>query len=230
MRIKKRPGSDSKSPCITARLLRSSSSTARRSVMSRMALETSTPSSVCSGLRLISIGNSLPSLRSPYSSTPAPTALTRGSAKNPARCPGCLSRKRSGTSISMVCPSSSCRTYPNRFSACVLTRTIFPSGLTTTMASGAASRSPRNFASARLRSLMSRAMAEAAVTSPREFLMGETVSATSISVPSLRRRTVSSLIISPCWSFDMISISSSGRSSGSRMEIGLPITSSAEYP
>ena len=35
---------------------------------------------------------------------------------------------------------------------------------------------------------------------PREFLMGETVSATSISVPSFLRRTVSSLIISPRWS------------------------------
>src|SRR5437870_5051766 len=41
-----------------------------RSVMSRMALETSMPSSVSIGLRLISTGNSEPSLRWPYSSRP----------------------------------------------------------------------------------------------------------------------------------------------------------------
>ena len=39
------------------------SSSALRSVMSRIADVTSSPSSVCSGLRLISTGNSLPSLR-----------------------------------------------------------------------------------------------------------------------------------------------------------------------
>ncbi len=65
---------------------------------------------------------------------------------------------------------------------------------------------------------------------PTEFLMGETVSATSISLPSFLRRTVSSLITLPSLSCDMMLDISSGRSGGSRREIGLPITSSARYP
>ena len=50
-----------------------------RSVTSRMELLTRTPSSVSSGLRLISTGNSLPSLRRPYRSMPPPMGRTRGS-------------------------------------------------------------------------------------------------------------------------------------------------------
>ena len=225
---RKRPGSDSNSPCNTARLRRSSSSAARRAVISRIALETSTPSSVSSGLRLISTGNSVPSLRSACSSIPAPIDRALGSAKKPVRCPGWLSRSRSGTNISMPWPSSSSRAYPNSFSSCVLTKTILPASFTTTTASGADSSSPRNFASARFRSVMSRAMVDAAVTCPREFLMGEMDSATSISLPSFLRRTVSSLTPSPWRSFDMICAISSGRSVGRRMEIGWPIASSAE--
>src|SRR5439155_214032 len=48
-----------------------------RSVASRIAAVTSSPSSVWSGLRLISTGNSLPSLRRPYSERPAPMGLGR---------------------------------------------------------------------------------------------------------------------------------------------------------
>jgi hypothetical protein len=51
-------------------------SAALRSLMSRTAAETSKPSLVSSGLRLISTGNSRPSRRSPYSSSPAPIGLT----------------------------------------------------------------------------------------------------------------------------------------------------------
>ena len=203
-------------------------SAAFRSEISRMALETKTPSSVSSGLRLISTGNSVPSLRCAYNSMPAPMDRTRGSPKKSVRCPGCWSRKRSGTNISMGWPTSSSRAYPNTFSTCALTSTILPFWFTTTVASGAASNSPRNRDSARLRALMSRAMAEAAVIWPMEFLMGEMVSATSISRPSFLRRTVSSLTVSPCRSFATISVTSSAWPCGSRIEMGWPIISSAE--
>ena len=59
----------------------SRSSSCLRSVMSRMAAVTSVPSSVSSGLRLISAGNSLPSLRRPNRSSPAPIARVRGPEK-----------------------------------------------------------------------------------------------------------------------------------------------------
>ena len=52
-----------------------------RSVTSRIALDTISPSSVSSGLRLISTGNSLPSLRKPKSSRPDPIDRAFGSAK-----------------------------------------------------------------------------------------------------------------------------------------------------
>ena len=45
--------------------------------------------------------------------------------------------------------------------------------------------------SARLRSVMSRAMEEMPMMSPRAFLIGDTVSETSMGRPSLRMRTVS---------------------------------------
>ncbi len=93
----------------SCRLLRRSSSECRRSVMSRMALDTSSPSSVSRGARLISTGNSLPSLRRPYSSLPEPMPRTRGSPKKCSRCRGWRARKRSGTSISTGWPSSSWR-------------------------------------------------------------------------------------------------------------------------
>jgi hypothetical protein len=66
-------------------------------ILSRMALVTSVPSSVCNGLRLISTGTSWPSLCNPNSSRPAPMDRTRGSPKKPFRCPACPRRKRSGT-------------------------------------------------------------------------------------------------------------------------------------
>jgi len=124
VKMRNRAGSDSNRLSNTALLRRSSSSTLLRSVMSRMAEETSIPSAVSSGLKLISVGNSEPSLRSPYSSMPT---RTPGSAKKPPRCEGCRSRKRAGTNISTAWPNSSCRWYPNRLSNCVLTRTILPS-------------------------------------------------------------------------------------------------------
>src|SRR5439155_1120037 len=49
-----------------------------------MALVTTIPSSVSSGLRLISTGNSTPSLRRPYSSSPAPMGRACGLSKKPA--------------------------------------------------------------------------------------------------------------------------------------------------
>ena len=52
-----------------------------RSVTSRMELETKTPSSVSIGLRLISTGNSVPSLRRPKRSRVEPMDLNCGFAK-----------------------------------------------------------------------------------------------------------------------------------------------------
>src|SRR5213593_1050889 len=86
-----------------------------RSVMSRMELLTSVPSSVSSGLRLISTGNSVPSLRRPKSSRPAPIGRTFGSSKNRPRWPGCLALKRSGTSISIGCSSNRARVSEQLF-------------------------------------------------------------------------------------------------------------------
>ena len=58
-------GADSSRP-------RNLASARRRSVRSRIELLTRMPSSVFSGLRLISTGNSSPFFSSPYSSSPAP--------------------------------------------------------------------------------------------------------------------------------------------------------------
>ena len=64
--------------------------------MSRIAADTSMPSSVSIGLRLISTGNSLPSLRRPKSSSPDPIGRTRGSAKKPPRWPSVSTAKTLG--------------------------------------------------------------------------------------------------------------------------------------
>jgi len=54
-------------------------------VMSRIAAVTQVPCSVSSGLRLISMGNSLPSERRPDNSSPAPISRTLGAWKKPER-------------------------------------------------------------------------------------------------------------------------------------------------
>lgn len=56
-----------------------------RSLMSRMALETSVPRSVASRLRLISTGDSPPSRRRPNSSSPDPIGRALGEAMNAER-------------------------------------------------------------------------------------------------------------------------------------------------
>ena len=56
-----------------------------RSLMSRMLAEISMPRSVESGLRLISIGNSVPSRLRPKSSSPLPIGRTLGLAMKPFR-------------------------------------------------------------------------------------------------------------------------------------------------
>ena len=89
-------------------LLHPRASSCLRSVMSRMALDTSVPPSVFSGLRLISTGNSVPSLRSPNSSSPSPSPAAAGR-RSSRRGAGCAARKRSGTSISTHWPTSSSR-------------------------------------------------------------------------------------------------------------------------
>src|SRR5439155_438938 len=94
-------------------------------------------------------------------------ARNRGSSKYPERCSGCRERKRSGTSISTGRPISSSLPYPKSRSACEFTRTIVPARSTMTIASGAASRRPRNFPSTFFRSVTSRI---AAVTRTPSFV------------------------------------------------------------
>ena len=164
---------------------RSLVSTSFRSEMSRIAADTSTPSSVSIGLRLISTGNSLPSLRRPKSSNPDPIGRTRGSAKNPPRWPTCRPRKRSGTNVSTGIPRRFSRVCLKSRSACVLRMTILPSRLTTTIASGAASRKPRNLASTFFRAVVSRMMLMTRV--PVSVFSGLRLISTGNSLPSLRR-------------------------------------------
>jgi len=107
-----------------------------RSVMSRIALDTSVPSSVCSGLRLISIGNSVPSFRKPNNSRPEPIARGRGAAKYPVRCPGCARRNRSGTSSSTQLPDQFLPTVPEQFLGLAFDELNAPVLVDETMASG----------------------------------------------------------------------------------------------
>ncbi len=58
----------------------------RRSLMSRMPAVTSSPEAVSIGDRLISIGNSEPSLRAPRRSRPLPIGRSRGAVVNPETC------------------------------------------------------------------------------------------------------------------------------------------------
>src|SRR5438105_3645433 len=69
--------------------------------MSRMAAVTRMPSRVRNGLKLISTGNSLPSLRRPNSSRPDPIGRTCGLAKKALRWRGWLA----GLWIDEECPS-----------------------------------------------------------------------------------------------------------------------------
>ena len=87
---------------------RSVVSTRFRSEMSRIAADTSTPSSVSIGLRLI-YRELLPSLRRPNSSNPDPIGRTRGSAKKLPRWAPWRPRKRSGTNVSTGMPRRSSR-------------------------------------------------------------------------------------------------------------------------
>ncbi len=86
-------------------------------------------------------------------------------------------------------------------------------------------------ASARFRSVMSRAMVDAPVTAPDASRMGETVSETARWTPSLATRSVSRVsTASPLATACRMSCSSSRRSRGTNVEMWRPIISSAVYP
>ena len=86
-------------------------------------------------------------------------------------------------------------------------------------------------ASARLRSVISRAIAAPPTTSPRLFLKGDILSETAIRRPSLATRTVSKLeILSPRRICSTKWCNSSGRSDGARMDTGFSKISSGRYP
>ena len=77
--------------------------------MSRIAAVTRIPSALSSGLSMISMGNSLPSLRRPESSMPVPICCASASAAE--RVPSAISRsaKPSGMMLLTFCPTSSSR-------------------------------------------------------------------------------------------------------------------------
>src|SRR6266511_454792 len=86
----------------------------------------------------------------------------------------------------------------------------------------------RRLLSDRLAWVMSRAMLEAPMASPAAFRIGEIVTATSITVPSLRWRTVSYCSIrSPRASCSSCSRNSTERPGGNRTSAGRPTTSAA---
>ena len=99
------------------------------------------------GLRLISTGNSLPSLCNPNNPRPLPIGRTRGSEKYPVRCFPCLPWYLAGMRSSMDLPSSSFLSRPKSFSSWELTRMTVPSSSISTIASGAASRRRRKLSS-----------------------------------------------------------------------------------
>jgi hypothetical protein len=80
--------------------------------------------------------------------------------------------------------------------------------------------------SSTLRSVMSRAIFEAPMTTPCSFRIGETVIERSSNRPSFARRTVSKCSTrTPRRIREMISFSSSRRSAGIRIEMCFPFTS-----
>ena len=105
--------------------------------------------------------------------------------EKPPRWATCRPRKRSGTSVSTGLPKRSSRVNLKSRSACVLRMTILPSRLTTTIASGAASRNPRNLASTFFRAVVSRMMLMTKV--PVSVFSGLRLISTVNSLPSLRR-------------------------------------------
>ena len=116
------------------------------------------------------------------------------SASAAVRVPSAISRsaKPSGMMFFTFCPTSSSRRYPNCFSACTFSRTISPLWFTTTIASGAASSSPRyrpsicaRCFSASLRTLMSRIAAVTRI--PSALSSGLSMISMGNSLPSLRR-------------------------------------------
>ena len=78
---------------------------------------------------------------------------------------------------------------------------------------------------------MSRAIFEAPIIAPLLSRIGEIVTETSTSVPSLRARMVSKCLIpSPSFMRARMSDSSLARPAGINMRIGLPTASADEYP
>ena len=166
-----------------------SASSARRAVMSRMAAVIRRSWSVSMADREISAGKMVPSRRRPDRSRPLP--IGRESFRRLVRSAGCLFRDASGTRISTCRPTSSSREYPNSASAWAFTSTMRPPSSTHTMASGAASRIPRNRSSARFSALMSRISDATPTMVPELSTMGDTVAEMGITVPSLRTTVVS---------------------------------------
>ncbi len=134
-------GAASSSPRYRASICTRCFSASLCTLMSRIAAVTRAPSALSKGLSMSSIGNSLPSLCRPVSSSPMPIRCASTSAAD--RVPSAISHsaKPSGTMFVTFCPRSSSRRYPNCLSACPFRRMTSPSWFTTTIASGAASSS-----------------------------------------------------------------------------------------
>ena len=208
--------------------------------MLRMAAVTRTPSALSSGLSMISIGNSVPSLRRPLSSIPVPICCASASAA--LRVPSAIRRsaKPSGMMFLTCCPTSSSRLYPTCFSAWTFSRTISPAGFTTTIASGAASNSPRYLpsiwakcVSESLRMLMSRIAAVTRI--PSALPSGLSMISMGNSLPSFRL-AMSSIPVPICCASASAAlrvpsaISRSAKPSGMMFFTCCPMSSSRLYP
>ena len=95
---------------------------------SRMTLRTDWPLAPLTGPSMISTGNSLPSLRRPYSSSPGTHGAHAGVSGVVRPMLGCVVRNRSGIRTSTGWPRSSERAYPKNFSTCALTSGFFLRG------------------------------------------------------------------------------------------------------
>ena len=156
------PRLSSRSDCCSRRCSRSrsaairsrsrSASIAIRSVTSRTATMISIPASVGMLLSRTSVGNWVPSLRSPHTVDACQCALDRSSTKYRSAPARMSARWSSGTRIVRSRPTSSWPAYPYIRAAAAFTITIEPSRVTPSMASGAISNRLRRLSSARSRS------------------------------------------------------------------------------
>src|SRR5947199_727196 len=146
----------------------------------------------------------------------------------------CLGQRSRGMIKVIRWPTASAAVQLNMAWAARFHEVMTPSSVLLTMASSAESTmaaSRARASSPRRRSLMSRAVFEAPMTSPFAFLIGDTVREISKRVPSFRMRVISKCsIFSPWLMRARISSSSASRSGGMTIVMDRPTASAAVQP